>query len=79
MTMKLDLWLNNQLLATDLPLAVAADVCKLDAGDVAWALEGHGVCSTFDVSGRELTLVAHGDGLPAEVNGPEKARPGEVN
>ena len=59
--MNLDVWLNDQLLAT-LPLAAAADFCKLDAHEVEWAIEQLGRC---DVLG-ELVLVAHGDGLPAE-------------
>ena len=59
--MNLDLLLNDQLLAT-LPLAAAANFCKLDAHEVLWAIEEHGRC---DVLG-ELVLVTHGDRLPAE-------------
>ena len=60
--MNLDVWLNDQLLAT-LPLAAAADFCKLDVHEVEWAIEQLGRC---EVHG-ELTLVAHGDRSPAEV------------
>jgi hypothetical protein len=60
--MNLDLLLNDQLLVT-LPLATAAAVCRLDEAEILWALEACGRC---DVLG-ELTLVAHGDALSAEV------------
>ena len=59
--MNLDVWLNDRLITT-LPLAAAADFCKLDVHEVEWAIEEHGRC---DVLG-ELVLVPHGEGLPAE-------------
>ena len=61
--MNLDVWLNDQLLAT-LSLVAAAHFCKLDVHEVEWAIEQLGRC---DVLG-ELVLVPHGEGRPAEAS-----------
>ena len=53
-----DLLLDGRPLATDLLPTTVEDLLKLDATEVAWALEEHGVCSVCDASGeRELVLV----------------------
>ena len=56
--MTFDLLLDGEPLATDLMHTTVEDL--LDAADIAWALEEHGVCSVLDASGkRELVLIAH--------------------
>jgi hypothetical protein len=43
-----------------LKLATVEDLLRLDAADIAWALEEHGRCDVLDASGqRELMIVAH--------------------
>ena len=60
--MTFDLMLDGRPLATNLLAATVEDLLKLDAGEIAWAVEEHGRCSVLDASGeRELMLVAHGD------------------
>jgi hypothetical protein len=60
-----DLLLDGQLLAVDLMATTVEDLLKLDAADIAWAMEEYGSCGAIDASGdRELVLVAHGDKLP---------------
>jgi len=54
--------LTARLLATNLLPATVEDLLKLDAGEIAWAVEEHGRCSVVDaLGGRKLALVAHGD------------------
>jgi hypothetical protein len=60
MTTTYDLLLDGRPLATDLKLATVEDLLRLDAADIAWALEEHGRCDVLDASGqRELMIVAH--------------------
>jgi hypothetical protein len=59
--MTFDLYFNAKPMAHGLTLGAVAEICNLDAAEIAWAIEECGRCDALDLSCRELTVLPHGD------------------